>query len=70
MIFIKHLHTFFIMLDLKYEEYVGFFTVFVLFELKMGKTHGRFRCDAKKKNLRIQKLFVSVFGVNHYCCYE
>lgn len=71
MIFIKHLHTFFIMLDLKYEKDVGFFAVFVLFELKIRKIHlhDRFRCDTKNTHtflycpiLRIQKLFVSVFS--------
>lgn len=67
MIFIKHLHTFFIMLDLKHEEYVGF----VLFELKIGKIHGcdRFRCDAKKYRYR-SCFCLQKSALNHYCYYE
>lgn len=46
----------FILLDLKYEEYVGFFAVFVLFELKIGKIHGRDRCRCDAKNTQISLL--------------
>lgn len=47
------------MLDLKYEEYVGSFTVFVLFELKIGKIHlhHRFRCDTKNTQISLLSHF-------------
>lgn len=77
MVSVKHLHIFFIVRDLKYEEYLVYF--FCFFGRDENRTNpvvmqSRFKmapAATVPPFYRIQKLFVSVFSfqINRYCCY-